>query len=629
VTLDYLPGDVAHGAEIGITENSQDKDTSAFFAGGLEIENTGDVPITSVSFDASTTTLPDVEAVSASGIGSSHQVSGNTLTIGFDSLDPGETVVADANEFDFNHDTSAGTGAGPVDGEYHQAYEISGLEMTGTTVTVEYADGVTQTTTPFADGSPGGAVAVADDDVPAAPSIAVQGVSTDAGALGPPHEAATVPSATQTIDVDGPPDATVRLLRLEGQLNVDGPDGSFDIDPSYFDAPYETNRFYLDRSEQTVQLDGNGEAQATVTLTDNTDPATDNYAGVNYVVAVVEDGDGDTGLTSNVAVLKLDEDAGDEPSASDFDGDGVPNAEDPDDDNDGQPDTTDPFAIDPDDGTTTSTPVNLEFEPDSEPGTILGVGFTGLMTNGDGYQSLYDPADVTVDGAISYEVDDSDANDDTQERGFQVGVSPPTDQPWAVNTTVSGLPGPGSAQQYQLLGIQLGTGDQKNYVKLAAAAQGGGSVEFGKEEADDWETELTGDSSVLGPDTQVHLSIAVYPSTNTVEGFYRVEGGDWTSTGITYDVPGSWLDASDGSAPAVGLIGTSVGAPSFTGTWENLTVETLDAGSGQVNSLSGAAVAPGPTRPAVTDGGPARLAATSRTGVDPIVGAASGAGASR
>jgi hypothetical protein len=355
-----------------------------------------------------------------------------------------------------------------------------------------------------------------------------------------------------------------------------------------------------------------------------TAPEVSGEATLTFEVSV---DDGSASATDTVAVTV--QDAGDEPSASDFDGDGVPNAEDSDDDNDGQPDTTDPFAIDPDDGTTTSTPVNLEFEPDSEPGTILGVGFTGLMTNGDGYQSLYDPADVTVDGAISYEVDDSDANDDTQERGFQVGVSPPTDQPWAVNTTVSGLPGPGSAQQYQLLGIQLGTGDQKNYVKLAAAAQGGGSVEFGKEEADDWETELTGDSSVLGPDTQVHLSIAVYPSTNTVEGFYRVEGGDWTSTGITYDVPGSWLDASDGSAPAVGLIGTSVGAPSFTGTWENLTVETLDAGSGQVNSLSGAAVAPGPTRPAVTDGGPARLAATSRTGVDPIVGAASGAGASR
>jgi hypothetical protein len=325
-----------------------------------------------------------------------------------------------------------------------------------------------------------------------------------------------------------------------------------------------------------VSLSDSSTAQPTFTV-----PDVDSDETLTFEVTV---GDGTTSTTDTVSITVQNTDT--QPSQSDFDGDGTLNANDPDDDNDGTPDTTDPFAIDPDDGTSTSLPVNLEFQPDSQPNTILGVGFTGLMSNGNDYQSLYDPSEVTVDGSLSYEVDDSDANTDNQERGFQLGVDPPTDQPWAVNTTVSGLPSAENAQQYQLLGIQLGKGDQQNYVKLAAAAQSDGSIEFGKEENDDWETELSQDSTVLGPDTQVGLSIVVYPSTNTVEGFYKIEDGEWTSTGITYQVPSSWLDTSDGSGPAVGIIATSVQAPSFTGTWETLTVETLGDDSGQTNALS-------------------------------------------
>ena len=57
---------------------------------------------------------------------------------------------------------------------------------------------------------------------------------------------------------------------------------------------------------------------------------------------------------------------------------------DPDDDNDGLPDTSDPFAIDPNNGKTTTTPpVSYTWDNDApSPGGLLNLGFTGLMTNG-------------------------------------------------------------------------------------------------------------------------------------------------------------------------------------------------------------------------------------------------------
>jgi flagellar basal body rod protein FlgB len=289
----------------------------------------------------------------------------------------------------------------------------------------------------------------------------------------------------------------------------------------------------------------------------------------------VDDGDASATDTVNVTVQ-------DTAPTADFDGDGIPNAQDSDDDNDGQDDTVDHFAVDPDDGTTTDLPVDLEFEPGSHPNTILGVGFTGLMNNGTDYQELYDPGEITVDGTITFEVDGTDAHNgiyggDGQRNGFQVGFDAP-DEPFSVNTTVSGMPA--NPVDFQTAGIQLGNGDQSNYVKLVVAANGGdGGVEFGMEDGGSWSTDTADASGVLGPDTQVHLSIVVDPATDTAEGYYRIEDGDWQSTGITYQIPQSWLDTADGTGLAAGLIGTSVtsnGAAPFTATWENLTVGTLD-----------------------------------------------------
>jgi glucose/arabinose dehydrogenase len=663
----------AHSARIAVTEGFQNKDTSPWlFEDSVNVTNTGTVAITSVTLDVSSAALPDVQAVGLKD-GYTGSASGQTMTIDFsgDPVAPGESALGNV---DFNHDTSGGVSTS-TPCPCHQAYEISGLEMVGTTVTVEYDDGVTQTTEPFSDGSPGGGVAVADGAVPSAPELHFQDVASfDGSVLGAPHRAATVSQAHQEVLVHGPAGATVRVLRLEGQMNVTGTPGDTigNVD-QYIEEPYEANRFYIEKSEQVVTLDAQGEATTTVTLTNDTDTSNQNYAGVNYVTAVVEDGDGDTGMTSDVAVLEYapgtanqpptadagadqtveegatvtldasgssDPDPGDtlgyqwsqqsgpgvslsdataaQPtftapdvdgdgtltfevavndgtasdtdtvtvtvqdtdavSPNDFDGDGVLNANDPDDDNDGADDTVDHFAIDPDDGTTTSVPVELDFEADSYPNTIMGVGFTGLMNNGQDYQDLYDPSQVTVEDS-SITVEDvgptyPDNNPSNLEYGFQTGFTPPS-EPFRVNTTVSGLPS--NPQAVQVFGMQLGTGDQNNYMKLMVGSSQP-KVEFSHEYGDGFVTDPdeTAVPGLAGPDKKTNLSMVVYPSNNTVEAYYQTQGGDWTYY-ADKTMPQDWLDTSDGSGLAVGLVATSTAGP-FDATWHHLTVETLDQG---------------------------------------------------
>ena len=278
----------------------------------------------------------------------------------------------------------------------------------------------------------------------------------------------------------------------------------------------------------------------------------------------------------------------------DFDGDGESNLNDPDDDNDGQPDTSDPFAVDPEDGTTTTLPVQMDFSETDLFGED-GQGWTGLMTNGeDDYQDLYDPGKLTVGGAAQVltveDVPGGDATNDDQQYAFQRGVDAP-DEPFTVSTTVNGLPQ--NPSNYQSLGVYVGDGTQDNYLKLVASANGGaGGVQFGGETGGGFENVAQPDDpAVSGPDNDTALAMTVYPSNDTVEAHYTPEGGEQTFVGST-TIPSAWLDDSDGTGLAVGVISTSYQAGStFDATWTNLAVEYVtppanqppvaDAGSDQ------------------------------------------------
>ena len=299
-------------------------------------------------------------------------------------------------------------------------------------------------------------------------------------------------------------------------------------------------------------------------------------------------------------------DAGTNPCSSastpaDFDGDGTSNLNDDDDDNDGLLDTEDPFAVDPNNGVDTTLPVQHDLSELNLLGEN-GQGWTGLMTNGENYQDLYDTSQMTVGGAAEVltveEVPQGDAYSDTntQQYGFQFGVDTP-DEPFTVETTVSSFPE--NPENYQSAGLFIGAGDQSNYVKLVAAADGGnGGVQFAKEVNDSFDDQgTTSDAAVAGGTTTLRMTVD--PTTDpapdngvdevAVTAEYEVDG---TTTEVgTVAMPASWLDTSDGVAPAVGVISTSNGASSFPATWSQFSVEyvtppenqppTADAGSDQ------------------------------------------------
>jgi hypothetical protein len=314
----------AKSADVAITPGGG-LEASTYTGGSFQVTNTGEQNIQSVTIDLSTTTLPDMvfdpegtagdQAAKGLSIDSQSSddvgvVSTDTadvfsqphngqdgsdgfdvLTIEFTDFDPGETV-----EFSADNDPTNIKGATLPSQE---AGPVSGLELARATVEVGYADGTTQTTQTVGDGSDGGAEAVADGSVPAAPSIGAQGVSLDGSVLDGYHSAATVTEADQTITVSGPPNADVTLVRVEGELELSNvPD--YDGTPGYNIEDFEANKAE-DVEYYTATLDSNGDATIPVTLTDSTD-----VGGLNHFVAAVEDGDG-AGLASNVVVLELAE----------------------------------------------------------------------------------------------------------------------------------------------------------------------------------------------------------------------------------------------------------------------------------------------------------------------------------
>jgi N-acetylneuraminic acid mutarotase len=267
----------------------------------------------------------------------------------------------------------------------------------------------------------------------------------------------------------------------------------------------------------------------------------------------------------------------------DWDHDFVSNLNDPNDDNDTLPDTSDPFAIDPLDGTGTTLPVRYTWDNNAPPaGGLLNLGFTGLMTNGSSnYSALFDPASMTAGGAAGVTTVDSVPEGDayltnnSQQYGFQFGVDTPATT-FTLHTRVlapfAGL----QPTDFQSMGLFLGNGDQDNYVKLVVAANGGaGGVQLLKEVAGSVTSEPAASVAMPGPD-HVDLFLTVDPATVTVQASYAVTTGGATgprtNLGPPQAIPQAWLsDASRGLA--VGIISTSRGAaPEFPATWDLIEV---------------------------------------------------------
>ena len=263
---------------------------------------------------------------------------------------------------------------------------------------------------------------------------------------------------------------------------------------------------------------------------------------------------------------------------ADRDGDKISDLNDPDDDNDGLPDTSDPFAIDPNNGRTTTTPLRLTWDNDAPlAGGLMNLGFTGLMTNGTSdYESLYDPSLMTAGGAAGVatvdQVSEGDAfaSVNTQEYGFQVGLTPPAGS-FTAHTRVVGPFQGLTPQGLQSMGLFIGTGHQDNYAKLVVSANGGaGGIEFLKEVGGypTWRPQAA--VALPGPDA-IDLYLTIDPAARTVQPSFTVTTagttGPRTAVGTPEPIPAGWLSGT--AALAAGLISTSNGpAPPFPATWD-------------------------------------------------------------
>jgi hypothetical protein len=266
----------------------------------------------------------------------------------------------------------------------------------------------------------------------------------------------------------------------------------------------------------------------------------------------------------------------------DIDGDKTSDLNDPDDDNDGQPDTSDPFAADENNGKTTNLPVSYTWDNEDEgtvnPGGLLNLGFTGLMTNKiSNYLSLYDPANMTAGGAAgAVTIDKVPAGDafkttNTQKYGFQFGVNAtPTSGVFDAHTQIAAPFAGMTPENNQSMGLFIGNGDQDNYVKLTTHANSGaGGIQFAKEVGGAFTKQPTAAVSMPGPDA-VDLYLTIDPAANTVQPSYSVTtngaAGARQNLGGPMSVPAGWFGGTRGLA--VGIISTSGGpGPEFPATW--------------------------------------------------------------
>ena len=285
----------------------------------------------------------------------------------------------------------------------------------------------------------------------------------------------------------------------------------------------------------------------------------------------------------------------------DNDGDFISDLNDPDDDNDTILDVNDAFAIDPNNGTTTNLPIDYPFW-NNDPGTgFFGLGFTGLMLDPNGttdYLTQFDDAEISFGGAAGKATVDNVTGGDafgainTQDYGFQFGINVDSNSnPFTIHSKIeSPYFGSGGSQNepvdYQSYGIQLGTGDQDNYLKIVFM---NGTINSdainGLQVVLEDNGVVTENMSYNIPNiinsNAIDLYVSIDPASNTAQPFYSIDNGDTLLLlGNAITLPTSFLNATDSQGLAIGLISTSrseITPNPFTATWDFIEVyENLD-----------------------------------------------------
>lgn len=290
----------------GSINNSSTARTDSF---RIDNNSTGNRRIESVLIDLNTALMPDL-------LFDPNGAAGDTLGI---SMMPGSGVVEtgqsthaflaprdggfeqlriDFNDFDpsefftFRTDVDPTSIKGSDPPGPSNAADVSGLELSGATVTITFDDNTQLTGQVFAldEGvdfyKVHSEVVLTEAPLAAAPGISLLGIATPA----------VVTSASQTVRVTGVAGAAVRLLQTEVALHLDGtPNGGFDIDP------YEANKVVF-VSDEVAAIGPTGFVDIPVTLGD-----TLVEGGITYLTAVIEEPDGRTTKLSNVVKVALND----------------------------------------------------------------------------------------------------------------------------------------------------------------------------------------------------------------------------------------------------------------------------------------------------------------------------------
>ncbi|MEO1439148.1 MAG: malectin domain-containing carbohydrate-binding protein, partial [Chloroflexota bacterium] len=285
--------------------------SSTFGNGSFNITNNSEpgIEITKVTVDLETAMLPEIvfdpngtagdnvgkgftpnngsgttTGVTTSNFASAYEGGFYDLEINFNDFNPGETL-----QFGVDIDPISTKGAaqpGP-----NESASVSGLELAGSTVTIEFSNGDTHVVELFRKpNTDGGTNNIVRNQLPAAPSINAAGVSNQSTVF---TDDLTINVVTNTLEQD------VKLLQFEaGQFKQ--ADGGYSIDP------WEINS--LVAVAEYAESTGNSTSVAFNTTLTNQQPDDEEY-GFNIFAAVAVDSDGATGPLSNFIIVKYDPNA--------------------------------------------------------------------------------------------------------------------------------------------------------------------------------------------------------------------------------------------------------------------------------------------------------------------------------
>ncbi|MGY0392014.1 malectin domain-containing carbohydrate-binding protein [Bizionia sp. KMM 8389] len=280
----------------------------------------------------------------------------------------------------------------------------------------------------------------------------------------------------------------------------------------------------------------------------------------------------------------------------DNDEDGISDLNDPDDDNDGILDVNDPFALDTNNGLTNSLPIAYPFW-NNDPGTgLFGLGFTGLMLDPAGntdYLTQFNETEMSFGGAAGKATIDAVSAGDAysslnnQDYGFQFGLNVDNNsEPFTIHAKVEspyfGSDGnQNTPVDYQSYGIQIGTGDQDNYLKVVFM-NGTDNTDtlYGLQVLLESNGVITQNSSYDIADIMLSGSVDIYisinPDTNMAQPFYSLNDGESLNLlGPEILLPNNFLDPLDNQGMAAGIISTSRSDTTptpFTATWDFINV---------------------------------------------------------